>query len=753
MCSRMKALTTTVVLFALSIINGQNLYGQGNTVVFSDGFESRPSVWFPDNGVWEVGVPTSGPNRAYAGQFCFGTILAGNYPPNANTRLISPEIALPRLLPGEELQLRFWHWFNVYNADPGVVQISVNGSNWRNLSIPFIEYSSVWTQYIADLSAYADSTIRIAFYFTSNSDGLVATGWYVDDVRIGRSPIITHTPIAVQNLSTEIPITAVISDDTSLVRVALNYRKAGVTSFTSISMAKSTNSHNAIIPASEVTSRGVEYIIEAVDFDTLTSKTKVISTQVAIAGEGLAKTDPQPAGSEQVAYRIISVPLDLDNKNGRAVLEDDLGSYDIFKWRCYEARADQTKREFPNISDMAPGKAVWLIVKDEDKVIDTGAGKTNPTSQPFAIALHPRWNLVGNPFNFSIPLSKLRLKSNGQTSELRTFTGIWNNPVASPVNTMEPFEGYAVFNSLTTVDTLFVNPDLSALSAAVAEAVTVTEEQLTGRFNEQSSNNKNSAATGQLFTWVIAIHAQCQQARDLDNIAAVSANASNTHDEMDRPEPPVIGEYVSVYFPHAEWKTLSENYCTDIRMRISDGGFWTFEVKTNIRDVVQLHFENIETVPPEFEVWLVDEVLKISHNLREKSQYSIAGTEHPKRLKLMVGKQGFIDKQLVTLQAVPSSYELSQNFPNPFSANGIFDNPVTTIRYGLPREERVTLKVYNLFGQEVATLINNELKNTGYHAAIWDGRNNSGQVAVSGVYFIRIHMGSFVQTGKMILIE
>jgi len=481
-----------------------------------------------------------------------------------------------------------------------------------------------------------------------------------------------------------------------------------------------------------------------------------ISSIVPDPGE--MKGSPQPGGDEQTAYRLISVPIDLDNKSARAVLEDDLGPYDIFKWRCFEARSDQTKAEYPNISDMAPGKAVWLIVKDQGKIIDTGAGKSNITSRPFAIALHPKWNLVGNPFNFAIPISKLRLQSSSQPPELRSYTGSWNNPTTERVTEILPFQGYAVFNSLMTADTLFVDPDLSSSGSVFPN------EQLTGRFNDQSSDGKISVATGQSLSWSIRIHAQCQQARDIDNIAAVSATASDTHDEMDRPEPPVIGEYVSVYFPHSEWKTLSENYCTDVRPTTSDGGLWTFEVKTNIRDIVQLSFEGLDEVPPEFEVWLVDDALKISHNLREKNRYSVAGAvavaepAHPKRLKLVVGKRDFVDKQLATVQAVPSNYELSQNFPNPF-------NPVTTIRYGLPVEARVTLKVYNLFGQEVATLINHELKNAGYHAAIWDGRNNSGKVAASGVYFVRLRVGPsagsgsagsgqvFVQTRKMLLVE
>ena len=97
------------------------------------------------------------------------------------------------------------------------------------------------------------------------------------------------------------------------------------------------------------------------------------------------------------------------------------------------------------------------------------------------------------------------------------------------------------------------------------------------------------------------------------------------------------------------------------------------------------------------------------------------------------------------LQTIPNNFELSQNFPNPF-------NPATTIRFGLPTGERVTLKIYNVLGKEVATLINDEPKKAGYHTSIWDGRNRAGGSA-SGIYFVRIHAGNFVQTRKMLLVQ
>lgn len=90
---------------------------------------------------------------------------------------------------------------------------------------------------------------------------------------------------------------------------------------------------------------------------------------------------------------------------------------------------------------------------------------------------------------------------------------------------------------------------------------------------------------------------------------------------------------------------------------------------------------------------------------------------------------------------IPKVLELDQNFPNPF-------NPVTTIRFGLPQETRVSLKIYNLLGQEVRTLISG-LKEAGYHEIQWDGRNAVGAGVASGIYVYRIQAGKEIVTRRL----
>ena len=120
-------------------------------------------------------------------------------------------------------------------------------------------------------------------------------------------------------------------------------------------------------------------------------------------------------------------------------------------------------------------------------------------------------------------------------------------------------------------------------------------------------------------------------------------------------------------------------------------------------------------------------------------------------------------------QEVPQEYALFQNYPNPF-------NPTTTIRYSIPSREqrgqsreqraesgeegadselyalRTTLKVYNILGQEVRTLVD-EVKEPGHFTVIWDGRDNRDCEVTSGVYFYRLETGDLVATKRMLLLK
>jgi hypothetical protein len=95
---------------------------------------------------------------------------------------------------------------------------------------------------------------------------------------------------------------------------------------------------------------------------------------------------------------------------------------------------------------------------------------------------------------------------------------------------------------------------------------------------------------------------------------------------------------------------------------------------------------------------------------------------------------------------IPTEFALGQNYPNPF-------NPTTTIRFDLPKEAPVTMEVYNVLGVRVRTLLAGETVSAGRHTMMWDGRDDNGNAAPSGVYLYRINANDFHASKKMTLLK
>jgi hypothetical protein len=107
-----------------------------------------------------------------------------------------------------------------------------------------------------------------------------------------------------------------------------------------------------------------------------------------------------------------------------------------------------------------------------------------------------------------------------------------------------------------------------------------------------------------------------------------------------------------------------------------------------------------------------------------------------------------IGDDIANSPGIPRSFNLSQNFPNPF-------NPSTTIRYSISEERgnesvRAVLKVYSLRGQEVKTLVDEE-RSPGEYMAHWNGENSDGVRMASGTYLYHLQAGVYSSTRKMVL--
>jgi hypothetical protein len=96
-------------------------------------------------------------------------------------------------------------------------------------------------------------------------------------------------------------------------------------------------------------------------------------------------------------------------------------------------------------------------------------------------------------------------------------------------------------------------------------------------------------------------------------------------------------------------------------------------------------------------------------------------------------------------EATPLAFMLAQNYPNPF-------NPETEIRFALPQASHVSVKIFNLLGEEMRTLAD-EMREAGSHTLRWDGKDGNGNVVASGVYLYQLRAGSFSQVKRMSLLR
>ena len=117
-----------------------------------------------------------------------------------------------------------------------------------------------------------------------------------------------------------------------------------------------------------------------------------------------------------------------------------------------------------------------------------------------------------------------------------------------------------------------------------------------------------------------------------------------------------------------------------------------------------------------------------------------SGDYQSKLLNLLQSKFGNV-KMASGNETIPKEYKLYYNYPNPF-------NPTTTIKYDISKTSRVTIKIYNILGREVRTLVDNEIKYPGSYRVIFNATPLAG-----GVYFYRLLTDDYVIVKKMILLK
>jgi hypothetical protein len=474
-------------------------------------------------------------------------------------------------------------------------------------------------------------------------------------------------------------------------------RQGGKTSFTAFSLENqgTTGIWSADIDSDFITERGLEYYVRVNQNHTISFYPKNgVNHPIALSVQIPYLVFPDAIPAE--TYQMISIPFNTTGQTLSDLFVDNLGPYNDRKYRFFECKNGTDYSEIKEMDKpLPPGKSVWLIMKESIK-LDIQNGESVITDQNFMLELKQGWNMIATPFTFPVIWSHLE-----EGLALRHYDGSdW------PFMTvMEPFKGYAVKSSK---DTLIA---LSANEASISKSVSKY-------FEPDLEDN-----------WNIQIIASSDHARDQFNYVGVLKSATSGNDLYDFPEPPTIGDHLSLFLVSLE---NNEHLSTDFRQPDNDGYIFEIELCSDVtgQKIIEVHPNNL----PEKYDWII---ISLESNLN-LGQKPIKTSLNNEKYKLIVGTIDFINKNTSDFKSVPIDFKLSQNYPNPF-------NPSTIINYELPIPNYVELIIYNLLGQEVETLVSEKIE-AGYHQIEWDASGFA-----SGVYYYRLHAGGFQDIKKMIL--
>jgi PKD repeat protein len=490
----------------------------------------------------------------------------------------------------------------------------------------------------------------------------------------------------------------------------LLYRQAGRRTYDSLTLTSVAGSLEGIIPATAMTIRGLEYFVRMIGAQgVLTFPETFPAEQPAVYLVPFTSTT-SPVALTPRKFAMVSVPVSLTDPTPSSVFSDDFGSYNPSLWRLFRWN-DTVNSEFPQVPLCRPGTAFWLITANATQ-FDADNGTSVTSERPFALTLRPGWNQIATPFAFSVAWDSI--VGVGNLTRPYAFNGVEYQP---DIRVLKPWEGYFVFNNFEEQRTLLV-PPIEAQTTQVIE--------------------RTANANDEVYRLHIVAHLAETELRDsYTSFGLLGGDVANLA-QFNYREPPPMSEHLQV--------CIVENaisYMSFSKRVPQEGTWWDFEIRSSQRGHVEWTIDERGTLPHNFRPHIFD--LDAFASLPFEERRFTTHVDKSRHFRLMIGTEEYLRVNSRGIPLQPVEYALEQNYPNPF-------NPTTTIRYQLKRRSNVTLEIFDVVGRLVRTLVNGE-QLTGAHAAIWDGTNEVGIEASSGVYFYRLRANDFTMVRKLLLVK
>jgi hypothetical protein len=368
-----------------------------------------------------------------------------------------------------------------------------------------------------------------------------------------------------------------------------------------------------------------------------------------------------------------------------------------------------------------PGNGFWLLSKNAISVSTNVNTVALAGDNTYSIALHTGWNIISNPFERSTNWSAV-IAANGLAANavINSWNGSWTQPTS-----FIPYSAF-YFNNTTGLTSLKIPYDPSGTLGKIIE-----ENQIV--FSESDLK--------------ISLNANGEEKSKV--IIRINTDAINDYDVYDYFAPPGDFEEARIIIVNDKASSDYKYFMIDSRPEIDDGQIYDLKLKNVSNENVTLKIEGLNNYPG-YEYYLIDNSLNNLIKLNEGFELNIASGIKEKDYSLVIGTESFIEK--LKDDFTPKQFALMQNYPNPF-------NPSTKIKYTIPSSPLsfveglgVRLLVYDILGNEVATLVN-EQQSPGTYEVEFDARTTNHKQLTSGVYFYTLRAGSFKETKKMILLR
>ena len=407
-------------------------------------------------------------------------------------------------------------------------------------------------------------------------------------------------------------------------------------------------------------------------------------------------------------YKLMSIPLNLDNKRLDSLFVDDYGPYNIRRWRVFRWE-DGAYAEFENIqTPISEGIGFWLVTNDAAS-FDLDNAVSSDLLNPYQYELQPGWNQIGNPYSFPVfwpegttdPRIELPVSYDGTQF---VYENLFLNP----------WEGYFVFNSADIPLPLSLSPLPSDLGKRSSSS---QEPSFQVSFTARTTNHS---------------------AIDSNTRVGFAEGATPGHDSFDISKAPPIGNYIQLSIFEDD-----KRYAGNFKPLSEEGAYWDLELTgTYENEPVEVSLSSIGKRPEGYQISLIDLDSGEFIPLHDSSFVITTGNKGTtKRFRAIVATPAFADD---LSENMPSNM-LGPNYPNPFSGS-------TTIQYAIEEAGFVELSIYNVLGQHIMTLVHEE-KEAGKYSIPWRGENTKGVSLANGIYFYTLKIADFSQTRKMLLIK